>query len=257
MVTISLETFSLTESTLYFQHIIPVHHSLLTPFCASSLICLPYINKIICNDNELHVFFPVRNCYHLPPSWSGVTSLPVKILNCHISWTRHTTIPLLALNLDLVTFLLYIKTYAILCTGTLCIWSFCAGYPTTVARGKKVTAGQYWAHRLETVLISHKPLIWSMHLPYIRQIGKIPQRCIITGLENSTELKTWKTSNVDVLWPMGNPIKSNEEMPITSYKYRSGKFHRTSNRKILSSGFRDMHSSLWVRWATMDGQAHG
>ena len=54
-------------------------------------------------------FFPARNCKELPSSWSGVTSFPVKTLNCHISRTRHTGIPVFALNWDLVTSILYTK----------------------------------------------------------------------------------------------------------------------------------------------------
>ena len=49
----------------------------------------------------------------LPPSprvaGSAVTSFPAKTLNCHISRTRHTRIPLFARNWGLVTSMLYTK----------------------------------------------------------------------------------------------------------------------------------------------------
>ena len=51
----------------------------------------------------------MRNCYELPSPWSGITSFPVKTLNCHISRTGHTRIPVFALNWDLVTSILYTK----------------------------------------------------------------------------------------------------------------------------------------------------
>ena len=35
-------------------------------------------------------FFPARNCKELPSSWSGVTSFPVKTLNCHIYRSIYT-----------------------------------------------------------------------------------------------------------------------------------------------------------------------
>ena len=67
-------------------------------------------------------FFPALNCYVLPSSWSGVTSFPAKTLNCHIFWTRHTRIPVFALNWDLVTSILYTKYRAISSKGTLRVW---------------------------------------------------------------------------------------------------------------------------------------
>ena len=48
----------------------------------------------------------------------------MKTLNCHISRTRHTRIPVFVLNWDLVTSILYTKNRAISSTGTWRIWPF-------------------------------------------------------------------------------------------------------------------------------------
>ena len=92
-------------------HILPVHHFTLAPFFAFSLICLSYINKSFVM--KMSYLFPARTCYELPSSWSGITSFPVKTLNCHISQNRHTRIPVFALNWDLVTSILYTKNRTI------------------------------------------------------------------------------------------------------------------------------------------------
>ena len=67
-------------------------------------------------------FYPARNCKELPSTWSGVTSFPVKTLNCHISRTWHTWILVFALNWDLFTSILYTKNRANSSKGTLGIW---------------------------------------------------------------------------------------------------------------------------------------
>ena len=83
-------------------------------------------------------FFPARNCYELPSSWSGVTSFPAKNLNCPISRTRHTRIPVFALNWDLVTSIPYTKNRAISSTGTLRIWPLFVPFdPAAAARGRR------------------------------------------------------------------------------------------------------------------------
>ena len=101
-------------------HIFPFHYFTLAPFFAFSLIfCHISINHLL---RKWVAFFPARNCKELPSSWSGVTSFPVKTLNCHISRTRHTGIPVFALNWDLVTSILYTKHRANSSKGTLGIW---------------------------------------------------------------------------------------------------------------------------------------
>ena len=82
-------------------HIFPVHYFTWAPFVAFSLICLSYINKSFVM--KMSCLLPAQNCKELPSSWSGVTSFPVKTLNCHISRTRHTRIPVFALDWDSVT----------------------------------------------------------------------------------------------------------------------------------------------------------
>ena len=102
-------------------HIFPVHPFTLAPFFAFRLICLSYINKsFVMKISYLlpRAFFTARNCYELPSTWRGVTSLPMKTLNCHISRTRPTSIPVFVLNSDLVTSILYTKNRAISSTGT-------------------------------------------------------------------------------------------------------------------------------------------
>ena len=81
----------------------------------------------------------------LPPSprvaGSAVTSFPAKTLNCHISRTRHTRIPLFARNWGLVTPMLYTKNHAISSTEIVRIWPVFV--PLCSDRGraeKKVTA---------------------------------------------------------------------------------------------------------------------
>ena len=116
-------------------HIFPVHHFTLAPFFAFSLICLSYINKSFIMIWV--AFFPARNCYELPSSWSWVTSFPMKTLNCHISRTRHTKIPVFALRWDLVSSILYTKNHAVSSTGTLRIWPLFDPFdPTAAARGR-------------------------------------------------------------------------------------------------------------------------
>ena len=80
-----------------------------------------------------------------PPSprvaGTAVTSFPAKSLNCHISRTRHTRIPLFAPNWDLVSPILYTKNHVISYTGTLRIWPvFVPLWSRRRRAGKKVTA---------------------------------------------------------------------------------------------------------------------
>ena len=84
-------------------------------------------------------FFPARNCQELPSSWSGVTSFPVKISNCHISRIRHTGIPVFAPKWDLVTSILYTINLAISSTGTLKIWPWFVPFdPAAAAQGRRL-----------------------------------------------------------------------------------------------------------------------
>ena len=66
-------------------------------------------------------------------TWRGVTSLPVKTLNCHISRTRHTSIPVFVLNWDQVTSILYTKNRAISSTETWRIWPLFVPFDPTAA----------------------------------------------------------------------------------------------------------------------------
>ena len=108
-------------------HIFPVHPFTLAPFFAFRLICLSYINKsfVMKMSYLLHRAKLLR--VTSSSTWRGVTSLPVKTLNCHISRTRHTSIPVFVLNCDQVTSILYTKNRAISPTGYLtlicAVWS--------------------------------------------------------------------------------------------------------------------------------------
>ena len=83
-------------------------------------------------------FFPARNCYELPSSCSGVTFFLVKTLHCHISRTKHTRIPVFALNWDLVISILCTKNHAISSKGTLRIWPLFVPFdPAAAARGRR------------------------------------------------------------------------------------------------------------------------
>ena len=114
----------------YFQF--TISHWLLSLRSVLS-VCHISINHLQC---KWVAFFPARNSYELPSSWSGVTSFPVKTLNCHIS--RTTRIPVFALNWDLVTSILYTKTRAISSTGTLRIWPLFVPFdPAATPRGKE------------------------------------------------------------------------------------------------------------------------
>ena len=98
-------------------------------------VCHISINHLL---RKWVAFFPARNCKELPSSWSGVTSFPVKTLNCHISRTRHTGIPVFALNWDLVTSILYAKYRANSSKGTLGIWPLFVPFdPAAAARGRR------------------------------------------------------------------------------------------------------------------------
>ena len=115
-------------------HICPVHHFTFDPFFAFSLICLSYINK----SSVMKMSYRLPRAKLLPSSWSGVTSFPVKTLNCPISRTRHTRIPVFALNWDLVTSIIYIKNRAISLTGSLRIWPLFVPFdPAAAARGRR------------------------------------------------------------------------------------------------------------------------
>ena len=67
------------------------------------------------------------------------TFFPAKILDCHISRTRHTRNPAFALNFYLVTPIIYIKNQAISTTGTY-LAPVCAVWPDCGRAGKKLTA---------------------------------------------------------------------------------------------------------------------
>ena len=101
-------------------HIFPVHPFTLAPFFAFRLICLSDINKsfvmkmsyLLHRAKLLRVTFFMKGSY-LPPREN---------LHCHISRTRHTSIPVFVLNWDLVISILYTKNRAISSTGTWRIW---------------------------------------------------------------------------------------------------------------------------------------
>ena len=104
-------------------------------FCRGDSVFLISINHLWW---KWVTFFHARNCYELPSSWSGVTSFPVKTLNCHISRTRHPRIPVFALNWDLFTSILYTKNRAISPTWTLRIWSLFVPFePAAATRGRR------------------------------------------------------------------------------------------------------------------------
>ena len=77
-----------------------------------------------------------------PPSprvaGSAVTSFPAKTLNCHISRTRYTRIPLFALNWDLLSTIVYTKNHAISSTGLVRI---CASLTRPRPRGEEGNRG--------------------------------------------------------------------------------------------------------------------
>ena len=117
-------------------HIFSVHHFTLAPIFALSVICLSYINKS----------FVMKMSYFLPRAkllrvtffmkWSYL--LPAKILECHITRTRYIRIPVVALNWDLVTSILYTKKPRDFIQGTLRIWSVFVPFdPAAAARGRR------------------------------------------------------------------------------------------------------------------------
>ena len=74
--------------TRVFHLLITSWHISSSLFHIGSFRCVqsnPFViyQKIICNENELPS--SPREISELPSSWSGVTSFPVNILNCHIS----------------------------------------------------------------------------------------------------------------------------------------------------------------------------
>ena len=69
----------------------------------------------------------------------------MKNLNYHISRTRHIRIPVFALNIDIVTFILYTKNRTISSAGTLRIWPvFVPLWSGRGRAGKKVTAATFF-----------------------------------------------------------------------------------------------------------------
>ena len=94
-------------------------------------VCHISINHLL---RKWVAFFHARNYKELPSSWSGVTSFPVKTLNCHISRTRHTGIPVFAINWDLVTSI-YTPNIARIHQREL--WVFVPFDPAAAARGRK------------------------------------------------------------------------------------------------------------------------
>ena len=117
-------------------HILPVHYFTLAPFFAFSFFRLSYINKSFVT--RMSYLLPCAKFQRVTSSWSGVTSFPVKTLNCHISRTRPTGIPMFAVNWDLVTSILYTKNRTISSTGTLCNWPLFEPFdPAAAARGRR------------------------------------------------------------------------------------------------------------------------
>ena len=117
-------------------HIFPVHHYSLAHFFAFSLIRLSCINKSFVT--RMSYLLPRAKFQRVTLAWSRVTSFPVKTLNCHISRTMHTGIPVYAVNWDLVTSILYAKNRSISSTGTLCIWPLFVPFdPAAAARGRR------------------------------------------------------------------------------------------------------------------------
>ena len=88
---------------------------------------------------------------------TAVTSFPAKTLNCHISRTRHTRIPLFALNWDLVSSNLYTKHHAISSTGILRIWPVFVPLRSCRGRaGKKVTVVTFFRCPTVTLVIKYR-----------------------------------------------------------------------------------------------------
>ena len=157
-------------------YIFPVHHFTLAPLFAPSLICLLYTNKP----------FVMKMSYLLPRvkllrvtffmKWSYL--FPRENSNCHISRTRQTRIPVLALNWDLVTSILYTKIARFhlreLCVfgPYLCRWS-CRG-----RAGKKLTAVTFF--RCPTVSLEAQ----KFHLDSIASNGGVTtcfSKSVFTG----------------------------------------------------------------------------
>ena len=117
-------------------NIFPVHHFTIAPTFAFSLICLSYINKLFVM--KMSCLLPRAKLLRVTFFMKRSYLLPVKILNCHISRTRHTGIQIFAPNWDLVTSSLYTKNRAISSKGTLCIWPLFVPFdPAAAARGRR------------------------------------------------------------------------------------------------------------------------
>ena len=116
------QTHVFYQSLITSWHTFPVHHYWF--MSGRSVLPVYFISiKLFAISEKWVTFFPARNCYQLPSSWGGVASFSVKILNCHISRTRRTRIPVFSLNLDLVKYIIYAKNHTILHKWTVCIWS--------------------------------------------------------------------------------------------------------------------------------------
>ena len=110
------------QSLITSWHTFPVHHY--WRMSGRSVLPVYFVSiKLFAISEKWVTFFPARNCYQLPSSWGGVASFSVKFLNCHISRTRRTRIPVFSLNLDLVKYIIYAKNHTILHKSTVCIWS--------------------------------------------------------------------------------------------------------------------------------------
>ena len=123
-------------------HLFLVHHFLLAPFFALSLICLPYINKSF----VMKTSYLVPRAKLLPVTffvkWSYL--LPAKTLNCHISRTMHIRIPVFTLNWHLVTSILYTnKARDFIQRNFAYLALICAVWSGRGRDGKKVTAASH------------------------------------------------------------------------------------------------------------------
>ena len=97
---------------------------------------------------------------------TAVTSFPAKCLNCHISRTRHTRIPLFAPNWALVSPIQYTKNQAISYKGTLRIWPvFVTLWSGRSRAGKKVTAVTFYplSHRESTCVLGPPGSLIFLH----------------------------------------------------------------------------------------------
>ena len=145
-------------------HIFPFHYFTLAPFFAFSLISLSHINssfvmKMSCllpRAKLQRVTFFMMQSYLLPRE---------NFKLCHISQTRHTGIPVFALNWDLVTSILYTKHRANSSKGTLGIWPLFVPFdPAAAARGRR---SLQLPSSVVPPWVPHNPLAMLTHLPLV------------------------------------------------------------------------------------------